>query len=282
MLVTNPYTEPELSILILDFKREKEFIILAESLKRNLKINSKIIYLSNTPNCNYALEYLKNGLIDEFIINKENLGCGVGTRQLFHAAMSEFCLYCQVDQYLNYQFTNKTFDIIKDLIIKDKFFYVDLAGNQGHGRFSERAFIMRKQDYLEIPNIDTIIGSPGPWANYRWGEEHVNEYIEKNRLRFTSTAPAIFGDLGASSIRTYPCGGETLHFTDTKQLWILKPLKQKYLDFPNLKLNDDEWNLVLSGKWVNGTIPQNDLKDSFQYFNKENVTVGKDLINLHS
>ena len=47
-----------------------------------------------------------------------------------------------------------------------------------------------------------------------------------------------------------------MHFTDTKQLWILKPLKQKYANWPNIELTEQEWELVLTNKWINGTIPE--------------------------
>ena len=47
-------------------------------------------------------------------------------------------------------------------------------------------------------------------------------------------------------------------------LKIVKPLKQRYNDFPNLKLNDLEWEEVLSGKWPSeGKIPEADKHDSF-------------------
>lgn len=256
------YKEPELAVLILDFRREQESKLLLNSLRKNLQVNAKLYYLSNSPE-DYVYQYVKEGLIDVLIVNKENLGCGIGTRQLFHASLSKYSLYCQVDQWLIRPFTQDHFNQITERL--NTFFYADLAGNQGNGQFSERAFLIETQKYLEIPGIDSIIGSPGPFANYRWGEKHVQDYMSDNYLRFFSTHP-FFGDNGRVSYRTYPCGGETLHYTDTKQLFIIKQLKKRYDDFPNLKLTDSEWNQVLSGTWEQGNVPEMDKQHSFKYY----------------
>jgi len=261
------YTEPKLSILILDFLREKEANLLIQSLQDNLKFRAKIIYLSNSLNCDYAKKFLDEGKIDQLIINKENLGCGISTRQLFHSSMSEFSLYCQVDQWLGREFTEDMFNHITDSMYRDGYYYCDLAGNQGHGQFSERAFLIRTKNYLNIPHIDEIIGSPGPYANYKWGEKHVQEFMKGNGLKFSSIKPSLFVDNGKVSRRTYPCGAETLHYTDEKRLFILKPFKQKYYDFPNLQLTEPEWEVALSGNWPKeGLIPEKDKNNSFIYW----------------
>lgn len=267
------YKEPELSVLILDYLREKEANLLIQSLQDNLKFRAKIIYLSNSPNCDYAKKFLDEGKIDQLIINKENLGCGISTRQLYHSAISKYVLYLQVDQILISEFNQEMFNIITSELEKNpNVLYCDLAGNQNHGKYSERASLMEKNRYLNIPDIDTIIAGPGPYANYKWGEQHVNEYIKENNLTFFTIKPLLFADNGKTSRRSYPCGGETLHFTDSKALYIIRSLKQRYDNFPNLNLNNEEWELVLSNKWINGTIPQNDLKHSFNCFNQETYT----------
>ena len=261
------YVEPQLSILILDYLREKEANLLIQSLQYNLKFKTKIIYLSNSPNCDYAKKFLDEGRIDQLIINKENLGCGIATRQLFHSCISDWALYCQVDQWLEREFTQDMFDHITQYADRNAHFYCDLAGDQGHGQFSERAFLIRTKKYLSIPGIDTIIGSPGPFANYKWGEKHVQDFMKDNYLKFCKMTPKLFMDNGKVSRRTYPCGGETLHYTDEKRLFIIKSLKQRYDDFPNLKLTDLEWDMVLNGNVPKeGFIPENDKKDSFIYW----------------
>ena len=259
-----PYKEPELAILILDFKREGESLLLLESLKRHLKIPHKVYYLSNSTE-DYVFSYVKNGLIDVLLVNKDNLGCGIATRQLFQACMSKYAMYVQVDQFLYRDITEVEFSKFKSALEMPNIFYVDLAGNQGNGNYSERAGFYLTERYRNIPGIENVIGSPGPFANYLWGEAHIQEFFKKNTLSFVSNS--FFGDNGKISRRTYPCGGETVHYTDEKTLFIVKPLKQRYDDFPNLKLNDEEWNMVLSGNWpAQGKIPESDLKHSFLYW----------------
>jgi len=272
------YTEPLLSILILDFLKKREAEILIQSLQDNLKFKAKIIYLSNSPNCDYAKKFLNEGKIDTLIVNKTNVGCGVATRQLFRASMSPFSIYCQVDQYLSRPFEEVRFNSLANQLSYPNLFYIDLAANQGNGLFSERSFMIQTHKYLSIPDINMVTGSPGPYSDQKWGEKHVQDYMKEKNLFFYTTKPLYFSNNGKSSIRSYLCGGITLHYTDSKNLFIIKPLKQRYNNFPNLNLTDKEWDLVLSGQWVNGTIPERDKPYSFTYFTQETYTKPEDLI----
>ena len=103
---------------------------------------------------------------------------------------------------------------------------------------------------------------------YQWTENLLQEYMREYKLNFiTSNETFYFANNGKWSQRSYPCGGETVHATDTKLLKVLKPLKQRYDDFPNLKLNDAEWEEVLSGNWpAEGKIPEADKAHSFVYW----------------
>ena len=261
------YNPPKVSIVILDFNRPKEAELLLKSLKSNAKFPHEIVYLSNGGEQEYVLDFYKNGLVDRLILNKENNGCGLGTRQGFQSAMCEWVIYAQVDQWLGRELHEINIEAFTQFLeINNKtHLYIDLAGDQGNGNFSERALFINRKRYLEIPELDKTIGGPGPWANYRWTENLVQEYMKEAGLTFlTGESVYCFGNNGKWSQRSYPCGGETVHATDTKILKVIKPLKQKYLDFPNLKLNDQEWELVLSGNWPEeGKIPEADLKDSF-------------------
>jgi hypothetical protein len=68
-----------------------------------------------------------------------------------------------------------------------------------------------------------------------------------------------------------------MHFTDTKQLWIVKPLRDRYDGWPNFNLTDDEWEKILNNTWENGSIPKNHQKDCFTYWKKPYEA--KDLFN---
>ncbi len=260
-----PYFPNLLSIAILDHKRENELSRLLDSLDQYLDIKADIVYCHDGPLPDYALEHYRKGRIHTVIATSASQGCGIQTRQLFQACMTPYILYCQVDQYLVNWLNKVTLDkCIQALEADPKVFYIDLAGNQGNGRPSERALLMRRKDYLSIPNIDNVIGGPGPFADHPWTEAALQDHMARNGLRFLSMTPRLFADNGKWSVRSYPCGGETRHATDTKILYIEKPLKQRY-DFPNLRLSDDEWTEVLEGRWpVEGKIPEADKAHSFK------------------
>lgn len=266
----NEYNPPSVSIVILDFNREKECSILLDSIEKFAKFRHEIVYVSNGGNHSYILDHFNNGRIDKLVLNKDNNGCGLGTRQGFQSSMCSYILYVQVDQFL---FRTLEQDLIDKIILalekRSDILYCDLAGNQGHGNFSERALLINRKKYLSIPGLEETIGGPGPWANYRWTENLVQEYVGSNNLKFfTGPNFHFFADNGKWSYRSYPCGGETIHSTDEKVLRIIKPLKARYNDFPNLKLTDSEWEEVLSGKWPEeGKIPEADKHHSFKVWN---------------
>ena len=183
--------------------------------------------------------------------------------------MTPWVIYVQVDQYLG---TTLTDEHIRQMIAlleasPDKF-HIDLAGNQGQGRFSERAFFVNRARYLAVPGMDTCIGGPGPYADHKWTEQLVQEHMAVNNLGFISPAgPPAFIDNGKWSRRTYPDGAETLHSTDEKRLFVIRSFKERLIGFPNLKLNDTEWDMAINGTWPSGgMIPEADRPHSFVYW----------------
>lgn len=254
-----------LSIAILDFKREKESARLFESLAQNLHIDVDVVYCHDGRPEQYVLDAYDSGKIDTLITTKLPQGCGIQTRQLFQACMTPYILYCQVDQFLVQPITEAFLKYCIDMLeANPTIFYIDLAGNQGQGNPSERALLMKRKDYLNMPGIDDVIGGPGPLADKKWTEKHLQDHMKDNGLTFATMKPVFFADNGKESRRSYSCGGETLHYTDEKTLFILQPLKQKY-DYPNLKLSDSEWAEVLEGRWpVEGKIPEADKPHSFK------------------
>jgi hypothetical protein len=247
--------------------RPVESKLCLQSLRENTKFECPIIFLSNGGDQDYVWQFYKNGLIDKLILRKTNSGCGLGTRELMNDFDSEWVFYIQEDQYLGRELIQEEIGSYIKKINNNECCCVDLAGDQGRGRFSERAFFLNKNFYNSIPND---IGGPGPFADHKWTEQCVQEYIENNNLKIYH-APIAFGDNGKISFREFPCGGQTLHFTDTKQLWILRPLKREYHDFPFYQdLMSDEWKLILGGKWKGGTIPQyfNNPEKSFKIWKR--------------
>ena len=259
------YKEPLVDIAILDYERPKELEILLSSLKVNAKFPHRIVYLGNGGDHSYVDQYRNQ--LDVCILNKENVGCGLATRQLIQSCMSKTIIYAQVDQYLIHPIDEVMINYFISQLSMPNIFHIDLAGNQGHGKFSERASLLSREKYLSIPDLDKIIGGPGPYAQFKWTEQFVQEHMVKNNLTFKSTH--LFADNGKVSIREYgeEYGGKTMHYTDEKRLFILEPFKKKAESFPNLNLNEEEWNLVLSGAWPKeGKIPEADKAHSFIYW----------------
>lgn len=255
------YKEPIISIVILDFNRPKEAELLINSIKAHCQFEYELVYVSNGGEQDYVKFFYDKGVIDILVLCKKNGGTGLGTKQGFKAANGKYVIYLQVDQWIKQPISQELINrIIFDLNINPTCLYHDLAGDQGHGNFSERALFIDREKYLAIPDLKEGIGGPGPLADHLWSEEAVQNYMKRENLTFLTAN--LVGDNGKISIRDYPCGGQIAVETDTKKLFILNPIKER-IDFPNLKLTDIEWQTVLSGNWINGTVPEQQVKDSF-------------------
>lgn len=260
-----------LTVALLDYDRPKEAERCLHSVIQCIcpECPPQILYLSNGGNQDHARRWYEEGLVDTLVLNKRNWGCGVATKQAFQAALTDWVMYVQVDQYAVRPFTvDDLYDITSELDRHpDALLYADLAGNQGHGSFSERALLMHRRDYLDIPGLDEVIGGPGPWAQHKWTERHVQDYMKERNLGFLTMTPPLFADNGKWSRREYGVqygGAITEHATDTKLLKIIKPFTARADGFPNLNLSNEEWAEVLAGKWpVEGKIPEADKAHSF-------------------
>lgn len=252
----------KISYLVLDYDRPVEAKVCLKSLWEHSKFPFEVVYLSNGGTQDYVQEFYKEGLIHKLILRKSNSGCGLGTRELFKAAETEYVIYVQCDQFLFRPYTedelNKHIYLTRQgsLVESDRISHIDLSGNQGHGQYSERAHLINRDFYNAIPNGR---GGPGPYQDEKYTEQWVQEHLKTYNYKFYSYH--YFADNGKVSIREYPCGGRTIHFTDEKKLFIDKPLAKKY-NFPNL--TDSEWDLVLAGKWEQGTIPEKEREHSFK------------------
>lgn len=256
-----PYTAPLLSVAILDHRKPDEAYRLLDSLAINLKVEAEIVYAHDGPAPEYIESFFDAGSIDTLIQTKAAQGCGIQTRRLFQACLAPYVMYVQVDQYLTRPFTEAIFAKCRELLEAPQTFYIDLAGNQGHGRPSERALLMKRDRYLSIPGLSDTIGGPGPYADHPWTEALLQEYIGRNQLRFATLTPTFFGDNGIWSIRTQPDGSISKLRTDTKALyWETQP-KEPFV-YPDL--TEAEWAASIAGTWVDGTIPERYREHSFR------------------
>lgn len=247
------------AILILDYNRPKEAKILLDSIHKHCKFDKKVYYLDNCSDTPYAEEFRKQGLIDVLIRPDSNLGCGFGTMRLFELCKEEYAFYIQVDHVMVQDLTQTHIEQFKAELDNPKVGHIDVAGNQGHGKYSERAQFINVDFYNSIPKEG---GGPGPFSHLLWTEESMQNYYKDNNIQFKTT-PLIFADLGKWSKRINPDGSKFRQRTDTKQLYIVKgPVKEKY-HYP-FDLTDEEWETILKGEWVNGTIPEKQKAHSFK------------------
>lgn len=254
-----PYNPPLLSVAILDHRKPEELVRLLDSLDQFLQVPAEIVYVHDGP----EIEKAHLDRIDTVILTKESQGCGLQTRRLFQVCMSRYVLYCQVDQYLVRPFTQSIFDKCCEILGNPDTFYVDLAGNQGHGRPSERALLTLRHRYLNIPGLEQTIGGPGPYADHPWTEALLQNHIHNSNLRFATLTPPFFADNGVWTIRVQPDGSKVKMRTDTKALWWETVPREKFV-FPDL--TDEEWQLSFDGKWVGGTVPEKYKAHSFNHW----------------
>lgn len=262
------YIEPQLSVLVLDFLKPALTRACLESVRRHIKVPYKVIYYHNGP-ADYSRAFLDEGLVDVFMQSKVNHGLGVGTRDLFAASFSPYSVYLQNDQMFIEDLTQELFDDFTHMLggklfleIKDEaeprdsgwhVASISLAGQiAGPSVYSERAHFIHTSFYkaLEASGQLSTFGA-GPYHHGEWREAAIQRYYKEHQLMHVTHLQPLVRDVGIWTIRD--CAGGRLHMrTDTKALWWEKPPTEPYV-FP--ELTEDEWQIALAGRWVNGTVP---------------------------
>jgi hypothetical protein len=264
----------KLTVALLDYNRPRESERCLRSIHQHFTLPRdqwQLLYLSNGGDQGSAKWWYEQGLIDTLLLNQRNWGCGIAMKQMAQAALTEWVMMVQTDQYAVREWCAEEMDHAIDCLERaPEMLYLDLAGNQGRGNASERAHLINRRRYLDIPGMDEVIGGPGPFAQSKWTERHVQDHCGASFL----TGQPLFADNGAWSERDYgPAYGnaKTRHRTDTKCLYILSPFSRRADGFPNLNLTDEEWRTVLAGEWpVEGKIPERDKPHSFVAWPEEN------------
>lgn len=261
----------KLTVALLDYSRPKESERCLRSIHQHFTLSRdqwQLLYLSNGGTQDYSRRWYDEGLIDTHVANRQNWGCGVAMKQMAQAALTEWVMLVQTDQYAIREWCVEEMDYVIDCFESNHdMLYLDLAGNQGQGRYSERAHLVNRRRYLDTPGLDHIIGGPGPFAQSKWTERHMQEHWGDK----VYGGRPLFADNGKWSEREYPVeygiGGvppRTRHATDTKVLYVLSPFGRRADGFPNLTLSEVEWTQMLEGRWpVEGNIPEHDRPHSF-------------------
>jgi hypothetical protein len=266
------YSEPIISFLVLDFNKENDTRACLLSLRERVKFKHKIIYLHNGPS-DYAIDFFKDGLVDQFIITSKNNGLGIGTRDLFAASHSPFSIYWQNDQILGRDFSeeeavNLTTALFSPIGNGKQVASISLAGSPcGPGIYSERAHLINT-DFYRYLEVNAKLGyhGAGPYHDGPWREEQIQKFYEANNFVHYPLNNPLAIDNGRTAERQNPDGSRWRHYPDTKQLWLIAgPIKEKFI-YP--KFTDTEWEEVLKTQsWPDGKIPEQEVAHSFHVWN---------------
>lgn len=267
----------KITIAVLDYNRPEEARKALISLRENAKFAHHILYLDNGSDeisrsslnprdykYRYSAEFLNEDLIDELIVNRKNNGCGAGMEQLYHASRTKYVLLHQVDQFLQYKMEQNFVDNLICALEGREYHCIDLAGNQGCGKFSDRAHLMSRELYLSIPkSVNGEFGGPGPFNHLKYTEEFVGDYFVEHNLKIAHLFTP-FVDNGKFSVREIG-DGKYKHRCDSKELWILKKPTYRTKEYP--PFSNEEWQIALGQQgWPDGKIPEKWIPHSFKYW----------------
>lgn len=265
---TPTYTEPSLAVLVLDFAKPIETRLCLESVKRHLKVPHTVILCDNGSGEDYPLQFVRDGLVDQLIVNRASRGLGLGTRDLFALSAAKLTLYLQNDQFLARDLTAPEVDHLCSLLYRPNdqgtVVSISLAGAPcGRGTYSERAHLIETTLYQNIERAgDLGYHGAGPYHNGPWREEQMQKLYERKGWTHLTDYPPIVQDNGVFAVRDMGEGGLWCHRTDTKLLWCIRQPVVRNPAYP--KLNDAEWVLAETGAWPKGgMIPEAEEKDSF-------------------
>ncbi len=263
----NPDKAIKASFLVLDYKKPKETEMCLRSIRENAKFSHQIIYQDNGSNEDYPFELYKKGLIDILISVKNGMGGGYGQTDLFRFCDTKYAFFVQSDQVLRHGLDDYHIDMFIEFLTKNNMDCIDLNGDQSNrGVWTDRAHFIDVDFFNSLAPFPN--GGPGKFHHNRWNENYLQEVFEKRGNKFAHLRPAVFQDIGIWTVRELPCGAVMKMRTDTKEMhWISTP-KSPY-DFP--ELTESEWNTSISGNWVNGTIPENYKKHSFNCWGNVNL-----------
>ncbi len=252
---------PELSVLVLDYKKPEETRACLESIREHVKVPHKVIYLDNGGANDYAwMYYAEDRLCDVLISKREGRGGGYGQTDLFRFCDTKYALFVQNDQLLMRDIDDQTFSWLKTLI-NNGAHCIDLNGDQSRkGIWTDRAHMVETVFFNLLGPFPN--GGPGNDAA-DWNEAHLQRIFRERDYKIAHVNPPFFADNGKWSVRE---AGDGLykHRCDTKELWILKRPTQRTEVYP--PFNDEEWARVFAGQWVDGDIPATWKSHSFRAF----------------
>ncbi len=272
------YTEPQLAVLVLDYAKPYETHQCLASIKQHLKVPHTVILCDNGSNEDYPLSFIRAGLADQLIVNRDSRGLGLGTRDLYALTFAHWTCYLQNDQVFARDLTEAEFSTMTSWIggqdaCCQTVASISLAGAPcGDGVYSERAHLLRTADYKRWEQ-DTPLSprlgyhGAGPYHDGVWRERQLQDHYALNRLTHLAWPQPFVADNGVFAVRDMKEGGLWCHRTDTKQLWCIReptmPGWAGPIGVAYPKLMEEERAQVLAHGWPDGQIPLLEQKDSF-------------------
>jgi hypothetical protein len=270
------YSEPELTIAVLDFEKPMETAMCLASIRENVKVPHKVVYYHNGQNSSYPYDFFKDSThwsIDLFVQSRKNNGLGIGTRDLISVIHTPYVLYLQNDQQIGLPFTEELFSEIKSKLDHpyEKIRSVSLSGDVcGNSQFSERAHVMKTDFYKEMErNLPLSCHGAGPYHDGIWREGQIQQHYNLAGYKHDTSLSPIIIDRGIFAVRDNSDGSSWCHRADQKKLWMIKAATKEFdTNSPYPKFTKEEWDeLQKSHIWAEGQIPKNEIKDSFTAWN---------------
>lgn len=274
------YSEPRLAILVLDFAKPTETRLCLESVKRHVKVPHTVILCDNGSGEDYPLQFVREGLADQLIVNRDSRGLGLGTRDLFALTFAWWTIYLQNDQVFARDLTEDEFEAMTKWMGRDArgqtVASISLAGAPcGPGIYSERAHLIQTVTYKDWERrLPLREFGAGPYHDGEWREAAIQREYSLSHLTHLMWPHPLVADNGVFAVRDMKEGGLWCHRTDTKQLWCIRPPTVKNPAYP--KLSDEEFALAAAGRWPDGQVPAIEIIDSFRCWDHTELARGQD------
>ena len=260
--------EKPVSFLILNFNRADNLYCCLDSIKKNIKFDYDITVLTNggiLEELDKSYVLFRNSFIDKLILSSRNEGSSLGVLRLIKSCTNKYFILIQGDAAIKREINKDELDGMIRSLESGFCGAVDWTGLVPRScKFSERAFMAKTEFYLSC--LDKFSGyGTGPFYNPSEdnSEQTMDKFIYESGKVVSPWSPQLTIDTGKYSIFETPCGGIFRRRNDSHQVWVIKKPERK-IDLYDL--TDEEWDIILAGEWVGGTIPQKAINKAFYFY----------------
>lgn len=261
----------DISFLVLDYNRAENLYLCLSSIRNHAKFNYELSVLINGGDSSQPYEMFRHGLMDKIQISKDNEGSSLGALRLIQSCVTKYFIFIQSDNSIFREFSSHELKRMINLLNYSDNAAIDFSYNLPQSFFSERAFMMETDLYLSNDNHSGY--GTGPFYNPKElnTEQTTELFIKSLNKKVFRWEPKLMFDTGMYAVLELPCGGILKRRCDTHQIWVIKQPKQKHDAF---NLNDYEWDVILNGKWTQGSIPEHGMKNGFLFFSDKFDPIG--------